>query len=242
LLTAQDKRQEVACFSRYADAGEYNVLTASSSEVLVARCVALGGIKAGALIGDLGCGSGVFTHLLRQQGLRVFGLDLSVSLLAAARRAHPDMSFVAGDVEGLPLRSESVDGLLLSGLIHHLPDPRGLASECYRVLKPGGAFAAFDPNRRNPFMWLYRDRASPFYSANGVTPNERPIVADRIARIFRDAGFTTSVDYVSVQYRHIASSVLRVALPVYHTLDALLFRPAVAKPYRAFVLTSGIKP
>ncbi len=47
------------------------------------------------------------------------------------------------------------------------------------MLRPGGRFVAFDPNRMNPFMWLYRDRASPFYSSVGVTENERPVLAER---------------------------------------------------------------
>jgi hypothetical protein len=37
----------------------------------------------------------------------------------------------------------------------------------------------------NPFMWLYRDRASPFYSLVGVTENARPILAAQVAEMFR---------------------------------------------------------
>ena len=50
------------------------------------------------------------------------------------------------------------------------------------MLRPGGRFVAFDPNRMNPFMWLYRDRSSPFYSPVGVTQNERPVLAPRRSR------------------------------------------------------------
>jgi SAM-dependent methyltransferase len=45
-----------------------------------------------------------------------------------------------------------MDGVLLNRIVHHFPDPRQLASEVRRVLKPGGRFAAVDHNRMNPFM------------------------------------------------------------------------------------------
>jgi SAM-dependent methyltransferase len=44
--------------------------------------------------------------------------------------------------------------------VHPLPDPARCGSEVFRVLKPGGSFVAFDPNRLNPLMYLYRYLAS----------------------------------------------------------------------------------
>ena len=74
------------------------------------------------------------------------------------------------------------------------------------MLKPGGRFVAFDPNRMNPFMWLYRDRASPFYSSVGVTENERPILAWRVAEMFHDESFRVQTDYLAgLAYRYVAS-------------------------------------
>ena len=155
---------------------------------------------------------------------------------------NPNLSFVAGDVEFLPFQTASLDGVLLSGILHHLPDPTRCAEEVWRVLKPGGAFMAFDPNRYNPFMWLYRDRSSPFYSNVGVTENERPVVPSHIAKIFRGVGFEVKTDYLSgLHYRYLASSRLRWALPVYNFLDDQLFRLKPLKPYSAFVITAGVK-
>jgi hypothetical protein len=65
------------------------------------------------------------------------------------------------------------------------------------VLKPGGRFVAFDPNRMNPFMWVYRNRASPFYSPIGVTENERPILAWHMAHLFHNQGFGVKTDYLA---------------------------------------------
>ena len=151
-------------------------------------------------------------------------------------------SDLEGDVEHLPFPTASLNGVLLSGIVHHLPDPSACAAEVYRVLRPGGRFVAFDPNRLNPFRWLYRDRNSPFYSSVGVTPNERPVLAHSIAATFRAAGFSVQTDYLSnLRYRYVASSRVRWLLPVYNAIDAALFAPPFMRPLRSFVLTSGEK-
>ncbi len=239
---AQDKQKEVCFFDQFGEGREYNVFTADSNLKLIRRAAAFGGFKAGSLIADLGCGSGVFTQVLKAEGYRSFGLDLSQGLLHAGRRHHPELDLLAGDAESLPLAPESLDGVLLSGIVHHLPDPSACALEIYRVLKPGGAFVAFDPNRRNPFMYLYRDRSSPFYSRQGVTENERPIIAEETAAHFAAAGFSTKVDYLSgLAYRYLASTLMRLVLPLYNAVDALLFWPGFMRRWRPFVLLSGVK-
>jgi SAM-dependent methyltransferase len=152
------------------------------------------------------------------------------------------MDFVTGDAEFLPLRSGMLDGVLLSGLIHHFPNPTKLAAEVYRVLKAGGRFVAFDPNRINPFMWFYRDKTSPFYSSKGVTPNERPIIAEQVMNIFSTAGFEVAPpDYISPSYQYIASPRLRGLLAFYNAIESLLFRPEIMKSFRAIVITHGTK-
>lgn len=241
-LLSQDKQREIVAFAEYAERGEYRALTAASCEAVLEQCLARAGLEAQAVVLDVGCGSGTFTRLLQQRGYRAIGVDLCHALLAAGSARNGATPLLTGDVERLPVRSSSVDGVLLSGLIHHLPDPTRLARETYRVLKPGGAFMAFDPNRRNPFLWLYRDPSSPFYSRTGVSPNERPILAAEVARVFAAAGFAVTTDYASASYQHIASPALRWALPVYNALERCLFAPAPFKAVRAFVITCGVKP
>jgi ubiquinone/menaquinone biosynthesis C-methylase UbiE len=241
-LTAQDKQKEIAFFDGHAATDAYDVFTPQSNLRLVTTCMELARLKPGARVADLGCGSGVFTDLLSRQGYRAVGLDLSPKLIALGRAKYPTVEFLEGDVEALPFPDESLDGVLLSGLVHHLPDPTRCAAEVFRVLKAGGSFVAFDPNRMNPFMYLYRDRSSPFYSSVGVTANERPVLAHEIADVFARAGFKVGTDYLSdLSYRYVASSKLRWVLPVYNTIDRALFAPAFMRPFRSFVLTHGEK-
>ncbi len=239
----QDKGKEVAFFDAHADSNEYDVFAPQANDRLIAAFKRLSGLPAGARVADLGCGSGVFTELLRRSGYQSVGLDISPKLVALGRRTYPGLELIEGDAENLPFETASLDGVLLSGLVHHFPDPRRLAAEVQRVLKPGGRFVAFDPNRMNPFMWLYRDRSSPFYSSVGVTENERPILAWHVAKIFRNEGFSVELDFLAgLAYRYVASRRTRVLLPIYNFIDNFLFNLAILKPFRPFVLTSGEKP
>lgn len=239
---AQDKRKERDFFDNHAVRGEYDVFTDESNHRLISQCLALAGLRSPGLVADLGCASGVFAQLLIEAGFRCVGLDISPAMTTIGSRRFPAVRFVTGDIEQLPFPDSSLDGVLLSGVIHHFPSPHACAREVHRVLKPRGAFMAFDPNRLNPFMYLYRDRSSPFYSRVGVTENERPVLARKVKAVFTDAGFDVTSSYLSgLQYRYVASGVARRLLPAYNAIDALLFAPAMFSPLRAFVLTAGRK-
>ncbi len=241
--SAQDKQKEIAFFDSHAAVDAYDVFAPETNALLIDAFVRLSELPAGSRVADLGCGSGVFTDVLRQKGYASTGVDLSPKLIGIARTKYSGIEFVEGDVEHLPFADGSFDGVLLSGLVHHLPDPARCAAEVFRVLRPGGKFMAFDPNRMNPFMYLYRDRSSPFYSSVGVTANERPVLADEIAAVFRRAGFAVGTEYLSnLRYRYVASGRVRWLLPLYNAIDGALFAPAFMQRFRAFVLTFGEKP
>ena len=164
-------------------------------------------------------------------------------MVALGARNIPSLEFIEGDAENLPFETESLDGVLLSGLVHHFPDPRRLAAEVARVLKPGGRFVAFDPNRMNPFMWLYRDRVLAILQLGG---RDRERAAD-VGRggwpqCSASEGFTVQTDFLAgLAYRYVASRRTRALLPIYNFIDNVLFNLAIIKPFRPFVLTSGEK-
>ena len=79
-------------------------------------------------------------------------------------------------------------------------------------------------------MWLYRDRASPFYSPVGATENERPILAGGSPR--------SSATRVS----GCRSTTWRARLlPIYNFIDGSLYELAIMRLFRPFVLTGGEK-
>ncbi len=99
-------------------------------------------LSAGQLVLDLGCGNGRDMRLMEEKGLRTVGLDFSSGQLSSVRkRADGSTLLVMGDVVKLPFRDCIADAVLLSAVLHHIPDAgeRVLAlREAYRCLKPGG--------------------------------------------------------------------------------------------------------
>jgi ubiquinone/menaquinone biosynthesis C-methylase UbiE len=239
---SQDKQKEIVFFDRHAASDEYAVFLPQTYNRLIDTFIKISGIAPGSRIADLGCGSGVFCGLLQKAGFNCVGLDISPRLIEIGRRKYQEVEFVEGDIEHTPFPSESFDAVLMNGVVHHLPDPSQSAAEVFRILRKGGRFIALDPNRRNPFMWLYRDPASPFYSSVGVTENERPVLASDVATTFRNAGFDIHTEYLSdIRYSYIASSAMRRLLPIYNAIDGTLFTPRFMSRFRSFVLTLGEK-
>ncbi|MET9395042.1 methyltransferase domain-containing protein [Streptomyces sp. NPDC006624] len=113
----------------------------------------------GGEVADLGCGPGRVTAYLASLGLSVFGLDLSASMLAVARREHPGLRFVRGSMQELDLPDASLDGVVSWYSTIHTPEDHlpALFSGFHRVLRPGGhlllGFQVGDEPRRheNPF-------------------------------------------------------------------------------------------
>lgn len=67
----QDKKKEIAFFDRHAAADDYDVFTPRAKARLINSFIALTGLKPGAWVADLGCGSGAFTTLLASAGYQL---------------------------------------------------------------------------------------------------------------------------------------------------------------------------
>jgi len=240
--SVQNKEYEIEFFDKHAEKDDYNVFTHEANLKLIDAFARYTALNIGSQVADLGCGSGVFTKLLVDRGFVATGIDISPKLIGIAQAKYPNIHFQIGDAEHLHYENNSLDGVLLSGLVHHFSDPSALASEVYRVLKPGGKFFAFDPNRLNPFMYLYRDISSPFYSNVGVTKNERPILGSVVQEIFTNVGFKTNIGYLSgLSYQFIASKKMSQLLPIYNLIDSVVFKLFFLKKLSPFVLTYGVK-
>jgi ubiquinone/menaquinone biosynthesis C-methylase UbiE len=90
---------------------------------------------------DLGAGTGLFSVAIAEWfDAVVIALEPSQGMRnqAATTRAHPQVAYVGGLGEQLPLRDGGCDSAWLSTVIHHLSDLPACAGELRRVVRPGG--------------------------------------------------------------------------------------------------------
>lgn len=94
---------------------------------------------------DLGCGIGAMTRRLIERGAaHPYAVDFSPLQIAEARRRTPAgaASFSVADGRHLPFPDGRFDLVYTSWFLEHVPHPREILREAYRVLAPGGSYWA----------------------------------------------------------------------------------------------------
>lgn len=89
---------------------------------------------------DAGCGDGLYSAWLAEQGGDVTGIDFSTQMVEVARdRYGNDVDFEQADLtDEIPAEDGSFDLVLCQHVFSHLPDLDSALSEFARVLRPGG--------------------------------------------------------------------------------------------------------
>jgi demethylmenaquinone methyltransferase/2-methoxy-6-polyprenyl-1,4-benzoquinol methylase len=107
-------------------------------------------VARGARVLDLACGTGDLCRDLIARGCTAIGVDFSAGMLAAAR---VDAPLVRADGALLPVADATFDGLTCGFALRNFVDLGAVFTECARVLRPGGRFAALDATvPTNPIM------------------------------------------------------------------------------------------
>jgi ubiquinone/menaquinone biosynthesis C-methylase UbiE len=109
-------------------------------------------VQEGATILDLGSGGGIdvfrASKLVGRNG-KVIGLDATPEMIFRARETakkydYQNVEFRLGEIEHMPLESNSVDLVISNCVLNLVPDKRQAFNEIYRILKPGGKISISD--------------------------------------------------------------------------------------------------
>jgi arsenite methyltransferase len=153
---------------------------------------ALASLKPGETVLDLGSGGGIDCFLASKKVLstgKVIGVDMTQPMIEKARKnaingGYSNVEFRLGEIENLPVDSNSVDCIISNCVINLVPNKQRAYDECFRVLKPGGRFAftdiAFKKQLPEPF-------ASNLKFWAGCIAGAQP--ADEMRRMLQGSGF-----------------------------------------------------
>jgi SAM-dependent methyltransferase len=87
---------------------------------------------------DVGCGEGRLCRMMAAMGIETTGLDPTPSLIAYARNAHPDGTYIEEGAEAMPFEDGSFDLVVSCLSLIDIADYRAAIVEMVRVLEPGG--------------------------------------------------------------------------------------------------------
>jgi arsenite methyltransferase len=109
-------------------------------------------IKKGDTVLDLGCGAGNDCFVARSvagETGKIIGIDMTEAMIEKAnanakKLGFNNMEFILGEIENMPVVSDSVDAVVSNCVLNLVPDKSKAFSEIHRVLKPGGHFSISD--------------------------------------------------------------------------------------------------
>jgi len=90
---------------------------------------------------DLGCGEGRYTAIFKKKGYKVYGLDLSETLVTYGKKRDPQLDLVVGDMRAIPGHFDLILSLFTSfGYFDKDEENEQALNSVYRSLNPGGIY------------------------------------------------------------------------------------------------------
>lgn len=107
---------------------------------------------------DIGCHGGTFTQklLTKLQTKSIYGIDVSSSAIALAKKRLPFGHFQIADATKLPFANNFFDAAFCLEVLEHIDNPIAVLKEVKRVLKTGGNFYILVPSDNKLFkvVWM----------------------------------------------------------------------------------------
>lgn len=100
---------------------------------------------------DIGCGVGDYSNYFQIKGGEVIGLDLTSLYISKAHPTNKNIHYIIGDAQNIPVRSSTIELILINEVLEHVPDDKKIITESNRITKKDGYLTIFAPNKFYPF-------------------------------------------------------------------------------------------
>lgn len=179
---------------------------------------AMAKINEGDVVLDLGSGAGFDCFLAAKKvggSGRVIGVDMTQEMINKANQNakklnYDNVEFRLGDIENLPVDSDSIDVVISNCVINLVPDKSIAFKEAFRVLKKGGRAYISD-------IVLLRNLPDELKNNDELLAGcvGGALLRDDYLKIIKDAGFTVNIlsedkDISERQYQGIALESLKI--------------------------------
>ena len=136
----------------YTEGDLTSVPTGSNLGLGCGNPVALASLQEGEAVLDLGSGAGVDVFLAANRVGRngkVIGVDMTPEMIQAAKANaakgnYQNVEFRLGEIENVPVESDSINVVISNCVINLSPDKKKVFQEAYRTLKAGGRLMVSD--------------------------------------------------------------------------------------------------
>lgn len=203
---------------------------------------------------DLGCGVGYLTFELLSSSaehMRVACVDVLPAHVGYVRirqveEGWPSVLPVLGDAERLPFADNSINVLMGSEVLEHVPDPTACAKEIMRILAPGGLAVLSTPNQvpyenynktRLAIRHLFRMGPGP-----GEDFFDNPLKHENLVDIFTAAGFQIEKVMFGIKVPMSKRFFMYLPMPVARHLVNFLEKILSGKRFGVSVLVACRKP
>ena len=153
---------------------------------------------AGKRVLDVGCGGGILSEAMAQQGAEVTGIDMAEASLAVARlhllESGQQVDYQQITAEQLAdAQPAAFDLVTCLEMLEHVPNPASIVQACHDLVKPGGE-VFFSTLNRNPKSYLFAVIGAEYVLGllpKGTHDYRKFIRPAELARWSRKAGLST---------------------------------------------------
>jgi len=142
---------------------------------------------------ELGCGTGVYTELILPKTTHLKATDLSIELLARAKKRMGNSQKVMMQIENCmatSFASGSFDSAFMANLVHVVENPFQVLQECHRILRSGGMVIIVTYTNVGMHLLDKIKLGLRFIKVWGKPPKHTHIFSpERLAGLMENAGF-----------------------------------------------------